>query len=235
MSTNSFLIIGAQRSGTSLLTRILNQHPQLAVPPESHFFNTFVPLQRFYGDLNEEHNLNKLIDDVLTTPKISEWSSLPTPGQILARLHERNLGAVFVALLDSWAESQGKSIWGEKSPRHVFYWSEISESLPNIPAVHIVRDGRDVALGLIRARFGPKSVYAAGKRWKRWMAAIEEKFSVALRHVEYFQDASVHIVSPKPVANLVQQLLMQKGFQQQQIHHEIIRGNPDLKCIGPTV
>lgn len=67
------------------------------------------------------------------------------------------------------------------------------------------------------------------------MAAIEEKFSVALRHVEYFQDASVHIVSPEPVANLVQQLLMQKGFQQQQIHHEIIRGNPDLKCIGPTV
>ena len=35
------MIIGAQRSGTSLLSRILNQHPTIAVPGESFFFNTF--------------------------------------------------------------------------------------------------------------------------------------------------------------------------------------------------
>lgn len=67
------------------------------------------------------------------------------------------------------------------------------------------------------------------------MTTIEEKFSTALRHIEHLQDASVYIVSPEPVANLVQQLLMQKGFQQQQIRHENIRGNPNLKCIHSTV
>ncbi len=150
-----------------MLARILNQHPQLAVPPESFFFNTFVPLQRFYGDLSEEKNLHRFIDDVLATPKISQWSPLPLRDQILARLRERSPGAVFVALMDGWAESQGKSKWGEKTPHHVFFWSDISEHLPDIPVVHIVRDGRDVALGLIRARFGPKSVYAAARRWSR--------------------------------------------------------------------
>jgi len=174
LSTNSFLIIGAQRSGTSLLTRILNQHPQLAVPPESFFFNTFVPLQRFYGDLDDNSNLDRFIDDVLATPKVSEWSPTPTRPEILARLSARNQGAVFTALMETWAESQGKSKWGEKTPHHVFFWSEICEYLPDAPVVHIVRDGRDVALGLINARFGPKSVYAGASRWSRWMTAIDQ-------------------------------------------------------------
>ena len=75
LSRNSFLIIGTQRSGTSLLARILNQHPKLAVPPESFFFNTFVPLLRFYGDLSEDKNLHRFIDDVLAA---SDSDSLAT-------------------------------------------------------------------------------------------------------------------------------------------------------------
>lgn len=174
MTLDRFLIIGAHRSGTSLLTRILNQHSTLAVPPESFFFNTFVPLRKFYGDLERDENFARLIDDVLSTPKVAGWSPTPTREQILERVSERSMGSVFLALLDTWAESQGKTYWGEKTPHHVFYWPEISEALPDVPLVHIVRDGRDVALGLVKARFGPKSVYTAGRRWARWMDAIEE-------------------------------------------------------------
>lgn len=66
------------------------------------------------------------------------------------------------------------------------------------------------------------------------MATIEEKLSASLHYVEHLKDAAIYIVSPEPVAMLVQQLLMQTGFQQQQFHHEIIRGNPNLKCIHPS-
>ena len=125
MTLDRFLIIGAHRSGTSLLTRILNQHSTLAVPPESFFFNTFVPLRKFYGDLERDENFARLIDDVLSTPKVSGWSPTPTREQILERVAERSMGAVFLALLDTWAESQGKTYWGEKTPHHVFYWPEI--------------------------------------------------------------------------------------------------------------
>jgi hypothetical protein len=44
-----FFILGAGRSGTSLLSRMLNQHPSLAVPPESHLYSTFYPWLRYYG------------------------------------------------------------------------------------------------------------------------------------------------------------------------------------------
>lgn len=169
----AFLILGAQRSGTSLLTRILNQHSVLAVPPESFFFNTFVPLSRYYGELSIDSNLIRFIDDVVSTPKVQQMAPGPTPEQVLGRLTERTMGGVFRALHESWAISKGKSIWGEKTPHHVFYWPEISRSFPNVPLVHIVRDGRDVARGLIKARFGPKSAYAAALRWARWADQIE--------------------------------------------------------------
>ena len=67
------------------------------------------------------------------------------------------------------------------------------------------------------------------------MALIEEKLLTALQHIQHLEDAAIYIVSPEPVAKLAQQLLMQRGFQAQQIHHELIRGNPNLKCIHPSV
>lgn len=66
------------------------------------------------------------------------------------------------------------------------------------------------------------------------MATIEEELSSALQNIDHLIDADIYNVSPEPVAKLVKQLLMQKGFTEHQFHHEIIRGNPNLKCIHPT-
>ncbi len=63
------------------------------------------------------------------------------------------------------------------------------------------------------------------------MCAIEDKLTSSLHHIEGVTNAEVFLVSPLPVAKLVQQLLVGKSFQEARIHHEIIRGNPDLACI----
>lgn len=63
------------------------------------------------------------------------------------------------------------------------------------------------------------------------MCAIEDKVTASLHHIEEVKNAEIFLVSPDPVAKLVQQLLIEKGFHDAQIHHEVIRGNPNLKCI----
>ena len=65
------------------------------------------------------------------------------------------------------------------------------------------------------------------------ITSMEEKLSKSLHHVEDIDDAEIFIVAPEPISKLVQQLFMQKGFTQEHFHHEIIRGNPNLKCIHP--
>ncbi len=66
------------------------------------------------------------------------------------------------------------------------------------------------------------------------MSTIEENLISSLHHIDHLNTASVFTVSPEPIAKLVEQLLVQKGFQLQQFHHEVIRGNPNLKCIHPS-
>lgn len=67
------------------------------------------------------------------------------------------------------------------------------------------------------------------------MCAIEDKLTASLHHIEHIKDAEVFLVSPDVVAKLVQELLIEKGFQETKIHHEVIRGNPNLKCIHSPV
>lgn len=65
------------------------------------------------------------------------------------------------------------------------------------------------------------------------MCHIEDKFTASLHHIEHIPHAEVYLVSPQPVANLVEQLLVAKQYDASRIHHEVIRGNPNLRCIHP--
>ncbi len=63
------------------------------------------------------------------------------------------------------------------------------------------------------------------------ISIIEDKLMQELQAVEHLDKAETYVVAPEPVSKLVEQLLLQKGFGSDQFHHEIIRGNPNLKCI----
>ena len=57
-------IIGTQRSGSNLLRLILDQSNEIASPHPAHVLVTFIPLLKFYGELNDE-NYKLLINDVV--------------------------------------------------------------------------------------------------------------------------------------------------------------------------
>jgi hypothetical protein len=160
-----FFILGAPRSGTSLLGRMLDSHAAIAVPDETKIFETFVPMLPLYGDLREPRRLQRLVRDILAWRWVQRLPDLPDAQTVLARVTQPELGSVFAALLGAWAERRGKGRWGEKTPRHIYFWSAIEAAFPKAVIVHIVRDGRDVALSQINAPFGPKTMAAAAERW----------------------------------------------------------------------
>jgi len=204
-----FFILGAPRSGTSLLSRILNSHPVIAVPDETKIFETFVPLLHLYGDLEHPARLGRLLDDVLAWRWVRRIPNLPHRDAVLTNLKRRSLGGVFEALLSTWARNEGKQCWGEKSPNHVFWWHFMSESFPDARVIHIVRDGRDVALSLIKAPFGPKTVAAAAHRWVQFVERVR-KIGSSIRADRYIEIRYEDLLSrPSEVITRVLALLGQ--------------------------
>ncbi|VEP16850.1 Sulfotransferase domain protein [Hyella patelloides LEGE 07179] len=173
-SERPIFIFGSARSGTSLLSRIIDAHPRIAIPFESHLYNTFYPWLKYYGNLHLAKNRERLVDDILSTEVMRDWHPRPDRQQILEAIDRFDFHGIIDGLMRSWTSNEGKQRWGEKTPWHIFYWREIISGFPNAQVIHIVRDGRDSALSWKKARFGPKHIYTLAKKWVRYLEIVDE-------------------------------------------------------------
>lgn len=167
-------IFGCPRSGTSLLSRIIGCHPKIAIPFESHLYNTFYPWLKYYGNLELLKNRERLVNDILMTEVMRDWTPPPIRQDSLRAINRFDFHGIVDGLMQAWTTAQGKQRWGEKTPAHLFYWREILKAFPNLQVLHIVRDGRDVALSWQKARFGPKHIYPIAKKWQQYLEVAED-------------------------------------------------------------
>lgn len=171
---NPFFIFGCPRSGTSLLSAMLGSHPNLAIPRESHLYDNTYPVVHGRADLTHEPTRVRVVSEILRNSHIKNWEPSPTLSETLAAITRHDFHGLVDGLLRSWASKTGKSRWGEKTPQHTLCWRSILSGFDNAQVIHVVRDGRDVALSYRSAFFGPKHVYPLALRWQQYLMAAEE-------------------------------------------------------------
>ena len=66
---------------------------------------------------------------------------------------------------EAYAAQEGKPRWGDKSPPYTWKAKRIQRALPEAHFIHLIRDGRDVALSLSEVSWGPGDVQAAAAKW----------------------------------------------------------------------
>lgn len=140
--------VGARRSGTHWLQRMLMAHPSISgVPGETHLFSSGVkPL------------LERLHFGVLGSGQTG--AIYAEPDVVLPLVRE-----LCDALLLQHLKPQS-AILCERTPEHAGATDVIAAIYPDARFVHIVRDGRDVTRSLSKHNFGPDSIPAAAREWR---------------------------------------------------------------------
>jgi len=143
-----FFIVGFQRSGTTLLRLMLNEHPELGIPHDSaELWPTYARLaSTAYRGLAAADDVRRMIDDLLQEPRIHAWQTAIAREALLAEPLPSNFSGVMRRFHEVYARAHGKSRWGDKNTGTLVDLDRLNAEFPRCQIIHLVRDGRDCAL-----------------------------------------------------------------------------------------
>jgi Sulfotransferase family len=140
-------VLGCPRSGTTLLYDLLVSSGGFAAYPlESGTFRMLAPK---FPQLNSVRSRRKLLD-FWFGHEVGIRSELER-GEIEARVLSEcsHMGDFLRIAMEELCHKQGANRWTEKTPEHVACIPLIRQFFPESLFIHIIRDGRDVALSLV--------------------------------------------------------------------------------------
>jgi hypothetical protein len=140
---------------------MLDAHPRIAVPPESHFV---VGLGRRYARRFDA----RATEALLRHGWFINWGlDRAEVERAIARARVSDFAGLMRVVFSLYAETHGKSRWGDKTPWYISYIDLLGEMFPDASFVHLVRDGREVAVSIVEQEWGPDSPAAAAFNWRK--------------------------------------------------------------------
>jgi hypothetical protein len=144
-------IVGCPRSGTTLLRRLVDTHPLVAVIDEMRWIASF--FERREGLTPEGLVTPELVDRLLAYDR---FATLEISREQLERLIDTGDPIPYpkfvTGIFDLYGQAQGKSLVGDKTPRYARSIGTLHALWPHARFVHLVRDGRDVCMSILNWR-----------------------------------------------------------------------------------
>ena len=192
-------VVGCPRSGTTLLGRLLDAHPELAIIHEGRFVAAWFERRR---RLTPEGAVTpELVDGLLG---FRPFKNVHVSREQLERL-ANGPGPVSYArfvsgIFDLHGEAHGKRLVGDKTPHYVRSLPTLHALWPHARFVHLVRDGRDVCLSVRNwskvtdrggavARYAPweDDPVATTALWWEWQVRLGREAGAALGPERYLE------------------------------------------------
>jgi hypothetical protein len=181
-SERHIIIGGTPRSGTTLVRRILDRHPELCCGPET---SILLP-----GGMR--------IDQVAAA---YTWPAAELRTMMTSSVSQ---GAFVDAFAQRYRQQRERARWAEKTPLNVLCFDWVLERFPEARVVLVVRDGRDVVCsmrqhpdrrwvdGVAVAELRPQPVGSYMRRWVRdteaGIAARGDPRYIEVRYEELVED-----------------------------------------------
>lgn len=184
VSAGPVFVVGAMRSGTTLMRLMLSRHSALAIPPESHFLAKMV--KRFAPD---EPLAGATLDEALglVTSNVEwrrDWHG--NADELTAAAAARaplTLPELIDLVFRQQVEPTGKPRWGDKTPAYLFQVDRLHACFPDARFVAMVRDPRDVYLSIAPKDWVGESTWQVGQYLLRCDRLVDR---FAREHAECF-------------------------------------------------
>jgi hypothetical protein len=142
-------IVGCPRSGTTLLRRMVDAHPEIAIPRgETHWIAKWFEKRR--GITSEGFITPELLRGLLAYEKFARMGIGREDLEALVHRDGPLPYSSFVSgIFDLYGKAQGKRLVGDKTPDYVRSVPTLHALWPKARFVHLIRDGRDVCLSMM--------------------------------------------------------------------------------------
>ncbi len=155
-----FFIVGHPKSGTTWMSLLLNNHPEITCKFEGHFFER----------TDEYNNLTKALQE---SELLQSWFERKFNKWVYNKDQEI---LIFVKLITNFYLQReiflnNKYIVGDKSPSYNL--KKIYNIFPKAKIIHVIRDGRDVAISMAYHRSEETERYMTFEMAKELDLAIE--------------------------------------------------------------
>ena len=173
-------IVGHSRSGTTLLRLMLDAHPRLAIPPETQFIPQLIDASKRPGSaaenvIEELVNHRRFGDFGFTSKEIRENFEKIEPFDLTEALRY---------FYRTYAERQGKTRWGDKSPGYGWTMQRVDRVIPEARFIHLIRDGRDATLSLLAKHDNAPPPEHQARHWKVRVKKTRRMGSIVRHYTE---------------------------------------------------
>lgn len=162
-------VVARGRSGTTLLRAMLDAHPDMAVPNESHFVAQFAKHRARY-ERGGRFDLTGFSADLLDHWSFVRWG---LPHEEVRAAYEAappsDVPSAIRDLFATYARHHGKSRYSDKTPSYIMSMDLLARTFPEARFIHLIRDGRDVALSYMGGDFEVKTLGQAALYWDRFV------------------------------------------------------------------
>jgi hypothetical protein len=181
-----FFIVGTGRSGTTLMAQVMNANSKICVPGELQIaFEYSNNGARLAEVFSSKDNLQFQAKDYIKLVQQRCPHNLQEYYDYRTFFQQRDypivsLKELLTEFYTDIAYSQGKSIFAEQTPWYGQNIELLSELFPQAKFIHMVRDGRDVAISFARTPWWHNDVNLNLERWEKEVNKIENDGAVIL-------------------------------------------------------
>lgn len=175
---------------------MLDSHPHLAIPPETGFL---AAIRRFGLGLDTRKRLFRLLTGF--PPDTPNWKDFGVDAELfraeLEKIEPFNLSEGIRAFYRIYAANHGKSRFGDKTPTYCCHIRRIENLLPEACWIHIIRDGRDVALSLRETWFAPsQDIKELAAYWRKMVIGARRAGQHSSSYMEVRYEDLIHDAQP---------------------------------------